>query len=325
MNNILLLDTSIGSVNQGDEIINLSIQKNWKSLFLDNYVMRLASHTPLYTPLQAFLYKKRLSVFNNADYKFLCGTNALYTNMLRPLPNWNINLFNCGLAKGTVCLGAGIGMNSKKVNWYTRALFNKVLSHDYVHSVRDERTKEFLESLGFKAENTGCPTLWGLTPEHCSRIPAKKGERVVFTLTYYNRDEKNDTAMIDILLKNYSEVYFWPQCYKDLEYLHSLTQSERITVITPNVAGYDAVLNVPGTDYVGNRLHGGIFALQHGCRAIIIAIDHRAIQMNENYSFECMGREDIPDSLEQRLNEEWETAISGLDFEKIEKWKSQFA
>ncbi len=30
--------------------------------------------------------------------------------------------------------------------------------------------------------NTGCPTLWRLTPEHCKSIPRRKGARVVTTL-----------------------------------------------------------------------------------------------------------------------------------------------
>ena len=33
MKNVLLLDTSVGSLNQGDEIINISIKKNWSELF----------------------------------------------------------------------------------------------------------------------------------------------------------------------------------------------------------------------------------------------------------------------------------------------------
>lgn len=37
-----------------------------------------------------------------------------------------------------------------------------------------KKTKVFLEEMGFKAWNTGCPTLWGLTPEFCTEIPSKK-------------------------------------------------------------------------------------------------------------------------------------------------------
>ena len=176
MKRILLLDTSVGSLNMGDEIIGRSIEMNWRELFSSNYVMRLASHTPMYTPAQYLLSKRKLSIFKGADIKLLCGTNALYTNMLRPLPTWNINYLNCGMATGTVCLGVGAGANSSSVNLYTRALYRKVLSHDLVHSVRDERTKHLLQRVGLRAWNTGCPTLWGLTPEHCETIARSKGD-----------------------------------------------------------------------------------------------------------------------------------------------------
>lgn len=324
MKNILLLDTSVGSLNQGDKIINISIKKNWKELFDDNYIMDLATHTPMYSAVQSFLYRDKLSVFKNADYKFLCGTNALYTNMLRPLPTWNINILNCGLATNTICLGAGIGINSKNVNLYTRALYDKVLSHDYIHSVRDSKTKDFLENLGFKAENTGCPTLWGLTPGHCQNIPKSKGRTVVFTLTYYERDEKNDKTMIDILCRNYEQVLFWPQCIKDLDYLSSIDDLKRIKIISPTIDGYDMALSGDGVDYVGNRLHGGIFALQHKCRSIIISIDYRAERMSADYSFECIKRDDISSKLEEKINAKWPTVITGIDFSKVELWKGQF-
>lgn len=324
MKNILLLDTSVGSLNQGDEIINISIKENWPELFDDNYIMSMATHTPMYTFLQSKIYRKKLSVFKNADFKFLCGTNAIYTNMLRPLPTWNINIFDSGLAEGTICLGVGIGINSRKANLYTKILYNKVLNHEMIHSVRDEKTKIFLEDLGFKAVNTGCPTLWGLTPEHCQTISDSKGEKVVFTLTYYEQDMKNDKAMIDILLKSYEEVYFWPQCIKDYEYMRELTDNNRIKIISPNISGYKNILNNSKIDYVGNRLHGGIFAIQHRCRAIIISIDYRAERMSENYSFECIKREDIPNKLERKINSIWSTKITGIDFDLINGWKRQF-
>ena len=45
MKRILLLDTSVGSLNMGDEIIGRSIEVNWPDLFSSNYVMRLATHS----------------------------------------------------------------------------------------------------------------------------------------------------------------------------------------------------------------------------------------------------------------------------------------
>lgn len=324
MKKVVLFDTSVGSLNQGDEIINISIKNNWNELFEKSYHIKLASHTPLYTPLQCFLYKKGFDPIKNADYKFLCGTNALYVDMLRPRPQWNINIFNCSLAVNTVCLGVGTGINRKAVNFYTKRLYEKVLSHKFIHSVRDRKTQEFLENMGFKAVNTGCPTLWGITKELCAAIPTKKAEKAVFTLTYYNPDPVLDKKMIDILRSNYAGLFFWPQCIKDLDYLRSLDNIDDIKVITPNVQGFDKVLKEEDIDYIGNRLHGGIYSIQHARRTVIIAIDHRAENMHENYSFGCINRKAIPEDLENKINSEWDTTITGIDHEKIKMWKNQF-
>lgn len=318
-----MLDTSVGSLNQGDEIINISIRDNWKEIFENNYIFRLASHTPVYSLLQYLYRRKAFKTIENADYKFLCGTNALYVNMLRPVPSWNINIFNTNLVKNTICLGIGIGVNGSEANWYTRNLYNKVLSHDYIHSTRDEKAKNFLEKLGFKAVNTGCPTLWGLTDEHCKGISEKKSENAVFTLTGYDIDIENDKKMVEIILKNYNEVYFWPQCLDDYYYLQKLDVDNSIKIVTPNVSSYDRILN-GNIDYIGNRLHGGIYALQHKCRSIIISIDYRAEEMKNNYSIPCIKREDITSTLENTINSQWNTQIKGLDFDLISEWKSQF-
>ncbi len=323
MKTVLLFDTSIATLNMGDEVINCSIKKNFKELLEENYYVTMPSHTPLYKGYQNLLYKEKIELYSNADYKFLCGTNALYTNMLRPLPNWNINIFNTKIARDTILLGVGIGENSKKVNYYTKCLYNKVLNRNYYHSTRDEKTKIMLEKMGFKAINTGCPTLWGLTPELCSEIPQTKSENVIFTLTYYHRDVINDKKMIDILKETYSKLYFWPQCIKDLEYLREIYPDEKITIIPPNLDNYDKVLN-GDIDYIGNRLHGGIYALQHKKRSIIISIDYRAKEMKKNYSIPVIEREKISSELKTKIMSNWITEINGLDFEKIELWKSQF-
>ena len=325
MKRVVMFDTSIGSLNQGDEIINISIKNNWYDFYMKNYIIKLPSHTPCYSKLQSIIYHKKLDVIKNADYKFLCGTNALYTNMLRPLPSWNINLFNTELIKNTVCLGVGIGVNSNDVNWYTKKLYDKVLSHDYIHSVRDERTSEFLTKLGFKNLCTGCPTLWGITKELCDNIPSKKSENAVFTLTYYDTDVKNDRLMIDVLLRMYNKVYFWPQCIKDLEYLESFGFKEKIIIIPPNVEAYSTFLKANDCDYIGNRLHGGIFAIQHKKRAVIISIDYRAKEMNKTFTFECIERKNIGNLLYEKLNTSWYTAIKGIDFDLVNDWKKQFS
>lgn len=322
MDKILLLDTSVATLNMGDEIILDSIRKNFPELFIKNYIYSLPTHTLNFSLIQRLMYRNKMRVYSNADSKILCGTNALYTNMLRPLPGWNINIFNSSLLKGVVCLGVGTGVNSSSVNWYTRYLYSKVLSKKYIHSVRDESTKCFLEKLGFKAYNTGCPTIWGLTSELCARIPKLKSNSVIFTLTCYQPDRVNDKAMIEILRKNYNRIYFWPQTIDDLYYLRTLTDNLP-EIISPNLYSYDKILSTD-IDYVGNRLHGGIRALQHAKRTIIISIDYRADNISTNYGVPIIKRGNIMEELDYKINSKWETKVDGIDFNLIKQWKRQF-
>lgn len=220
-------------------------------------------------------------------------------------------------------LGGGIGVNGTKANYYTRKLYDKVLNHNYVHSVRDEKAKNFLENLGFQALNTGCPALWGLTEEHCKNIRIEKANRVVFTLTNYIKDEINDRKMIDCLLRNYEEVFFWSQSIADLKYMCSLGSFSKIKIIPPNLEAYENILNTE-IDYIGNRLHGGIFALQHSCRTIIIEIDYRVREMKETYILPSIKRTEIGIQLSDMINDNWATKPIGINLEIIQKWKAQF-
>ena len=212
---------------------------------------------------------------------------------------------------------------SRGVNFYTRGLYRKVLSHEVVHSVRDERSKRLLERVGLRAWNTGCPTLWGLTPEHCEAIARTKGDEVVFTLTSYHPDPRKDRAMVDVLRRYYSRLYFWSQSINDLGYLHSLGAADDVEIVPPSLVGFQTVLD-RGADYVGNRLHGGIFALQRRRRAIIVAIDYRAREMGKDYSLPLVERDSIEVDLADRIEAPWATRIEGLDFDLIETWKAQF-
>lgn len=323
MKRVLLLDTSVATQNIGDEIINDSIRMNWTELYERNYICKFSTHTPPYSWWQQLLVPRKLDLLVNSDYKFLCGTNALYTNMMRPLPQWNIYPWNASFFKNTILLGVGAGINSKSVNLYTKLLCNKVLNKNYIHSTRDEFTKKMLENMGYKALNTGCPTLWGFTDEFCKKIPTEKNKKVLFTLTGYQPDFENDKLMIEILCNNYEEIYFWPQTPTDYDYLRKLGDFD-VKIVTPNLYAYDKILSLNGIDYVGNRLHGGIRALQHACRSLIIAIDYRAENMSKQYRLPVIKRENIGIQLDSFINSSYRTQITGLNFDLIKKWKEQF-
>jgi polysaccharide pyruvyl transferase WcaK-like protein len=75
-------------------------------------------------------------------------------------------------------------------------------------------------------------------------------------------------------------------------------------------------------DYVGNRLHAGIRALQHGRRTIIVAIDNRAREMGQDFALPTVDRTDI-ERLEHLVPAPFETAVK-LPNEAIARWKAQF-
>lgn len=320
MKKIVLLEPSISSLNLGDYIIVDSAKRELSFLTKDAYIIE----QPTQTPIMHFYQKNdaRLQLSKDADYKFVCGSNLIWQNMLCKAPQWNFNFFNCSNIKSSILVGVGSGSTKEKLNLYTRKLYDKVLNKDYYHSVRDEATKKRLESIGIKVINTGCITTWCLTEEHCKKIPKKKSNRVVFTLTDYDKNVEEDKAFIEILLRNYDNVFFWPQGVGDYKYISSLGYLEKVNVIPANLESMRSLLAEGNIDYIGTRLHGGIFAMQNYIRSIILVIDNRAREMKEHYNLPTVERKKL-DILEDMILSSWETNIN-IDEKAIEMWKEQF-
>jgi polysaccharide pyruvyl transferase WcaK-like protein len=306
----------------GDLIISHSCDIQLSSILNENFVLRFPTHTPI-----AHFYQDNLKLSGGryagpADYKFIYGTNLLNTNMFSPSPLWNINMFNKRMAKDAICVGVGMGSGSTHVNLYTRLLLTGTLNKELFHSTRDERTALFLRNLGLKALNTGCASIWGLSNLFCSTIPHAKSMSVLFTLTDYNKDPKNDKLLIKILKKNYKKVFCWIQGIGDYSYLSELNMLDDIIIIPPSIQLYEKILNT-GVDYVGTRLHAGIKAMQCRCRTIIIAIDNRAIDMARDIDLICLSRVSISNKLEDLVNSDFTTCLN-INETAISDWKNQF-
>lgn len=322
MRNILLLDTSVGSQNKGDDIIMECVCKELEPLLKNNFEYTLPTHVSPFHWYQVWRNSLRVRSYANCDFKFVGGTNILAKNMLTHYPQWNINLFNCAPLTGSVLVGAGAGAGDKR-NWYTRKLYRKVLSHDFYHSCRDERTKIYVEQeLGLKAIHTGCVTMWMLTPDFCKQIPENKSERVVFTLTAGGYDER-DQILIDTLRSCYKEIYFWPQGMYDYDYLQKYKNIEDLRILPAQKKAYDDFLTQNDTDYVGTRLHGGVYAMRHKRRSIIIAIDERAREINKANNLICIEKNEIKSQLAILINSNFPTKIA-MDYDAINRWKAQF-
>ncbi len=321
-NHILLLDPSIASDNVGDEIIMECVGKELSEIINNRFTYRIPTHLPVFHWYAVLKNSTAVQNYANCALKFVCGSNLLMKNMLTHYPQWNINYFNCAPLKGSILVGVGASAGAK-TNAYTRRLYNKFLNKEYYHSVRDQRSKDFMDELGLKAINTGCATMWMLTPEHCAKIPTKKSSRVVFTLTGTSTPLPSDQALIDILKRNYDEVYFWEQGDLDFKYIHKFRNIEGIKFLPPTKEAYHTILNEDDLDYVGTRLHAGVYAMRHFKRSIIIVIDERAREINNSNNLVCLERDAVASELESLINSEFATDIK-MPFEAIAQWKAQF-
>ena len=267
MKRIILFDTSIATQNKGDEIIMESVKRELAPILEGNFVYNFPTHLVSF-PFGHQFSSSKAKLATHANLKFICGTNLFWTNMMRPNPLLNINLMNYKPMKKSVLLGVGYDEERchKHMDFdpYSKYLWSHVLSHKFIHSTRDDKTKEYLEKLGLKAINTSCPTLWKLTPEHCKEIPTKKADKVVFTLSSTGGvNRENDQKIIDCLLKNYEEVYFWSQTYGGYKTLKSYDHCDKVKYIEPDLNVYRNFLLENDVDYIGTRLHGGEIGRAH--------------------------------------------------------------
>lgn len=321
MKKILLLDTSIGTSNLGDEIIMECVEEELEFITTNHFLYHMPTHLPAFSSFSVWRNSLAVQNYSNCDWKFAGGSNLLVKDLKTHYPQWNIHPFNSKPLRGTILVGVGAGAGDY-TNKYTTKLYRKVLNHEYYHSVRDERSKEYVESLGLKAINTGCVTMWKLTPTFCREIPTSKADNVVFTLTGRNEPDPLDQKLINILLENYAHVSFWIQGDKDAAYLHMFDNIEGIEIIPPSKDAYDKVLSRENIEYIGTRLHGGIYALRHKKRAIIISIDERASSISKDTGLLTIEKTNI-DGIRSLINSEFETKLN-LPFDEIERWKRQF-
>lgn len=322
MKKIVLFDPSYGTLNMGDHIINEAVMAEMDYLFSESFVARFSTHTPVLHGHQMLLSNKIREFCLGADLKFLGGTNLIKSTLINRKPGWNLNLSTARLYRNSIALGCGYAGSGGIKEPYTRKLYRDVLSRDVLHSTRDQRTQILLESMGLRAINTGCPTMWALTPEHCLQIPTQRGTRVVTTLTDYARDPAADRELIRTLRDGYDEVLVWVQGSLDYEYLVELGILDDVTLIAPTLAAYQRVLEQPDIDYVGTRLHAGIYAMRHKKRALIVAVDHRAVDIHETHNINVVPRRDVSE-LSRLIDAPLVTDVK-IKQDVIDAWKGQF-
>ena len=314
MKKIIRYNPSLTTLNMGDFVIYDSIKTQMADLFEGAFNVDVSTHLPV-----SYIFTRLLT---DADYKFVCGTNLLMGKLNGIFRQWDINIFNAKRLGPAILIGAGWWQYNNKPNAYTKKVYKRILSTEYMHSVRDTYTEQMLKSMGFtNVICTACPTMWALTKEHCAEIPRDKAKNVITTLTDYNQDVDKDTRMLEILKENYEKVYLWIQGGDDFEYFESLGV-DGIEIVAPSLEKYDEILMSGNIDYVGSRLHGGIRALQKKVRTIILGVDNRAKEKQKDFNLKVIAREDV-EVLPELINSSFETDIN-IPIENINKWKSQF-
>jgi polysaccharide pyruvyl transferase WcaK-like protein len=312
MKTIAVFDTSICSPNLGDRIIMDSVVRVLEEIFDSALFINFQTHDTL--------GKVSYKYLSGTDLKIVGGTNLLSSNM-NSYNQWKVTLLDSIYINDLILMGVGWWQYQKKPNWYTKVLYQKILSNKYFHSVRDNYTKKQLESIGINnVINTSCPTMWRLTEEHCTDIPRKKSDRVIVTFTEYSQNKDCDQKMFDILRNNYDEIYFWTQQPKDYEYMYQIGQ-DKVKYVNPSLGALDAALELE-IDYVGTRLHAGIRALQHQKRGLILAVDNRAREIGKDTGLPTVDRDDFQ-GIKDWIHSKAETKIS-IPHENIQKWKKQF-
>ena len=308
---LALFDTSIATLNLGDEIIVdsiLSILSNELPYFR---VQRIPTHDYLGPVSKRILKQSSLSI--------VAGTNLLSSRLLR-YNQWKFRPSEIFGLKNIVLMGVGWWQYQDPPDLFSRFAYQRILHPHYLHSVRDHYTRNMLASVGIKSICTGCPTMWNLTDNHCSNISQTRSNSVVFTLTDYNRDIEADRQLFNILASEYNNLYFWPQGANDLQYFFSL--GLEATILNPSLRSFDHLLGNSSVDYIGTRLHAGIRALQSAQRTIVIAIDNRSIEISRDTHLPIVLRHDLA-SLPKLINSTWHTKLR-IDFNSISSWLSQF-
>ena len=300
------------SSNLGDLIIQEAVLNELRELFHLDDIFSISTHHKL------GLKESVRALFS--DFSFIGGSNLLSSRM-DEYHQWRISLLDIPKLRNVILMGVGWWQYQEKPNMYTAFLLRQVLSNNYVHSVRDQYTLEMLKRIGIhNVYNTGCPTMWRFS--NYLPVPCKKAENVLTTLTDYNKDQEFDLCLLKNLQLHYNKVYFWPQGRCDKEYVQSL--GFPVHMLEHNLESYYSFLKSGiDFDYVGTRLHGGIYCLANGKRSLIIAIDNRAREISSDSNIPVVERGNIDAILGWILHPTPTQII--LPRRKIDQWKAQFS
>jgi hypothetical protein len=305
------------SANLGDLIIQEAVLRELSSLFFHSKIIQVSTHS--------FPTNQHIFSAMRCPLIFVGGTNLLNAGMDR-YQQWKISPLQMLFLNRAILFGVGWQQYQVRPNFYTRNALRTVLSNKWIHSVRDNYTKEKLLSAGIKnVVNTNCPTMWPLLNLCPEEIPAEKSDNLLMMLTNYRKNPELDLKLLQLATSKYERVFLWPQGKGDKEYISELSSGLQSTIILleHSFKDFQGFLRSDfAFDYIGTRLHGGIKCLLARRRSLILEVDNRAKEIAKDTNLPTVDRSDFqkiirwietPSRIDVRLN-----------LNEINLWKSQF-
>jgi len=301
------------SHNLGDLIIHAAVRRELKRIFGDGEPLKISTH--------ARVSWKALKEAGTCDHLIVGGTNLLSSNM-RHYKQWEINVFQAWKIRRAVLFGVGWWQYQENPDLYTRLVLRAALSKTALHSVRDDYTRQKLESIGFtNVINTGCPTMWPFAEFDFSKIPTTKADAALVMLSDYTKAPELDVRLLETVAGTHKKVYFWPQGRGDLDYVRSL--SIPVIALEHSMKSLeDFIHSGVAFDYVGTRLHGGIYCMLAGKRSLVLRIDNRATEISRETGFPTVARDDF-ESIQRWILKSEPVRVS-LNTGAIDRWRMQF-
>lgn len=316
LDSVAIFDPAIATRNAGDEIISDAARKQISKVLPTAFQATIPTHEVIGLRSYRFCHQAR--------YRVVAGSNIAADRMIFDR-QWRLRPWDTFAVKDLIFLGVGWRSYRNRRDVVSETMRRRMMSKTALHSVRDEHTRSSLAARGHKnVVNTACVTMWDLDIEALATLPREKAARVVTTVNI-GRQTDGEMEMLRLLTKEYDEVHLWPQGIDDLPYIATIVNVlPTVKVLGPTLSDFDALLASEGSlDFVGNRLHGGVRALQHNRRAVILSVDNRASEIARDTNLPVVKLTDGLDRLKSAINTPDPIEIS-LPVDKIAAWKSQF-
>jgi hypothetical protein len=330
MKNIYLLDPSLKnnqgefSDNLGDLIIYQSINKVLKSLYPNQTIVRVSTHTEPSDRIKRLL--------SQSSETFIGGTNLLSSN-IRTYNQWKLSskpfYYLFPYVRNAVLIGVGWWQYQEDPDFITRNFYRKVLHPTRLHSVRDGYTAKMLgKVMGDNLINTSCPTLWALDGYQGDRKNTKNSN-CIFTITDYKKNKEIDQLFLSLLLQKFTgKLFFFPQGSGDIAYLKGIpcyqTNSSRFCFLKRSLVSLDDIISENDVCYIGTRLHGGIYCKNLGVESLVLAVDNRAAEIGKDTNLPVISRNDI-NGISSWIDGNSCFGDIHIPMKNITRWKGQFS